>query len=204
MAQYSKGLSFGKTTPVVLNLLIINALVFVVQNIFDGPEQVVTNWMALYPFDSSYFRPWQLITHMFTHGGFGHILFNMFALWSFGGWLENEWGAKKFLIFYFACGLVAAAAQMLLSNSPAIGASGAIMGVLAGFAWLFPNAELFLFPIPFPVKAKYAILVIAGIDIFGGVYPTGDNIAHWAHLGGLLMGFALAIFWKKKPGAQQY
>ncbi len=140
------GSSFGRTTPAVLNLLIINGLVFLAQNIFDGPEGKLTNFLALYPYNSGYFHFWQLITHMFAHGGIGHILFNMFALWSFGIMLERVWGAKKFLFFYFACGLVAAFAQMFLSNSPAIGASGAIMGVLGGFAYLFPNTTLFMFP----------------------------------------------------------
>lgn len=191
------GSSLGRTTPVVLNLLIINGLVFLAQNIFDGAEGNLTSWLALYPYNSGYFRFWQLITHMFAHGGIGHILFNMFALWSFGVMLERVWGAKKFLFFYFACGLAAAIAQMFLSSAPAIGASGAIMGVLGGFAYLFPNTTLFMFPIPFPVKAKYAIAVIAAIDIFGGVYTTGDNIAHFAHLGGLIMGFLLVLYWNR-------
>ncbi len=197
MSNYNKGLSFGKTTPVVMNLLIINGLVFLAQNIFDGENRVLTSWLALWPWNSGLFRPWQLITHMFTHGGIGHILFNMFALWSFGSWLERDWGAKKFLFFYFTCGVAAALAQMFLTSSPAVGASGAIMGCLGAFAWLYPNSELFMFPIPFPVKAKYAIAVIAAIDIFGGVYPTGDNIAHFAHLGGLIMGIILVIYFKK-------
>lgn len=196
--------SFGKTTPVVMNLLIINGLVFLAQNFFDGQEATVTSFMALWPWNSGFFEPWQLVTHMFAHGGIGHILFNMFALWSFGSWLERIWGPKKFLFFYFACGLAAAAAQMFLSTSPAIGASGAIMGLLAAFGYLFPNQQLFMFPIPFPVKAKYAIAVIAAIDIFGGVYPTGDNIAHFAHLGGLVMGFALVLYWNQQKKKQTF
>jgi membrane associated rhomboid family serine protease len=193
----SYGSSSGKTTPAVLNLLIINGLVFLAQNFFDSETFSLTGFLALYPIKSGLFEPWQLITHMFTHGGWAHILFNMFALWSFGSWIERIWGPKKFLFFYFVCGLVAAAAQLLFSDSPAIGASGAIMGLLGAFAYLFPNQQLFMFPIPFPVKAKYAIAVIAAIDIFGGVYPTGDDIAHFAHLGGLIAGFALVIYWNK-------
>jgi membrane associated rhomboid family serine protease len=111
--------------------------------------------------------------------------------------LERVWGPKKFLIFYFACGLAAGIAQLFLSNAPAVGASGAIMGLLAAFAYLFPNTQLFMFPFPFPVKAKYAIAIMAAIDLFGGVYSTGSNIAHFAHLGGLVMGFILVIFWNK-------
>ncbi len=191
------GNSFQRTTPIVLNLLIINLLVFLVQQFFDGPEGSISTFLALWPDKSGFFEPYQLVTHMFAHGGWGHILFNMFALWSFGTMLERVWGPKKFLIFYFACGLAAGLAQLLLSNDPAVGASGAIMGLLAAFAYLFPNTQLFMFPFPFPVKAKYAIAVIAAIDIFGGVYSTGSNIAHFAHLGGLAMGFILVIFWNK-------
>ncbi len=197
MANNQYGNSFSRTTPAVLNLLIINGLVYLAQTMFDKGEGTLTNFLALYPYDSGYFKFYQLITHMFTHGGIGHILFNMFALWMFGSMLERIWGAKKFLFFYFACGLAAALAQMFFTRSPAIGASGAIMGLLAAYAYLFPNTELFMFPIPFPVKAKYAIGIIAAIDIFGGINPGSDNIAHFAHLGGLVMGFIIVIYWNK-------
>ncbi len=128
---------------------------------------------------------------------FTHILFNMFALWSFGSWLERAWGPKRFLIFYLACGLAAGGAHLFLTNNAAVGASGAIMGLFAAFAYLFPNTELLMFPIPFPVKAKWAVAVMAAIDLFGGVQPAGSNIAHFAHLGGLVMGFILVIYWNK-------
>jgi len=197
MANY--GNSFQRTTPVVLNLIIINALVFMAQSFFDGPypEEKITRLLALYPWNWEEFRPYQLVTHMFTHGGLGHILFNMFALWSFGSMLERVWGPKRFLIFYLVCGLAAGVAQLFLSDAPAVGASGAIMGLLAAFAYLFPNTQLIIFPFPVPVKAKWAIIVIAAIDLFGGVYPTGSNIAHFAHLGGLVMGLVLVIIWNK-------
>jgi membrane associated rhomboid family serine protease len=195
MANY--GNSFQRTTPIVLNLIIINALVYMAQVFFDGPDGRVTNLLALYPIKSGFFEPYQVVTHMFTHGGIGHILFNMFALWSFGSMLERVWGPKRFLIFYLACGLAAAAAQLIFTNDAAVGASGAIMGLLAAFAYLFPNTQLIIFPFPVPVKAKWAIMVIAAIDLFGGVYPTGSNIAHFAHLGGLVMGLVLVIIWNK-------
>ncbi len=197
MAFNDYGNRFLRSTPVVLNLIIINVLVFLAQQMFDGQEEKITRVLALYPYQSEYFQWYQLITTMFAHGGLGHILFNMFALWSFGTWLEKSWGPKRFLFFYFSCGIAAGVAHMLLSGSPAIGASGAVMGLLGAFAYLFPNSELFMFPIPFPVKAKYAIAVIAAIDIFGGVYNMGDKIAHIAHLGGLIMGFIIAIYWNK-------
>jgi membrane associated rhomboid family serine protease len=197
MAFNSYGNRFQRSSPVVLNLIIINALVFVVQLLFDGGEGKITNLLALNPYDSKYFKPYQLVTHMFTHGGFGHILFNMFALWSFGSLLERVWGPKKFLIFFLACGLAAAVAHLFLTNNAAIGASGAVMGLLGAYAYLFPNTELFIFPIPFPIKAKWAIVGIAAIDLFGGVYPTGSQIAHFAHLGGIAMGLILVIIWNK-------
>lgn len=197
MAYNNTGNRFQRTTPIVLNLVIINAIVFVAQMLFDGQEGRITSFMALYPYGSGYFKPYQLVTHMFTHGGIGHIFFNMFALWSFGTMLERAWGPKKFLIFYIICGLAAGVANIFLSSSPAVGASGAIMGILAGFVYLFPNAELLIFPIPFPVKAKYAVTGFALLDIFGAFNPTGDNIAHFAHLGGLIMGFILVIYWNK-------
>lgn len=203
MSFNNYGNSFQKSTPIVFNLIIINALVFLAQILLDGQnntflfQQRITGKIALYPLHSGYFEPYQLVTHMFAHGGFTHILFNMFALWSFGTWLERSWGPKKFLIFYLACGLSAGVAHLLIENSPAVGASGAIMGLFAAFAYLFPNSQLVFFPIPFPIKAKYAVAIMAAIDLFGGIAPAGSNIAHFAHLGGLVMGFILVIFWNK-------
>jgi membrane associated rhomboid family serine protease len=202
MAFNNYGNSFQRTTPIVLNLIIINALVYFIQVMFDGPsefilEKKITSVIALFPYQTEYFKPYQLVTHMFAHGGFLHLLFNMFVLWTFGTMLERVWGPKRFFIFYFACGLAAAAAHLLLEFSPAVGASGAIMGLFAAFAYLFPNTELIFFPIPVPVKAKYAVAIMAAIDLFGGVYPAGSNIAHFAHLGGLAMGFILVLIWNK-------
>src|SRR6478736_3576603 len=177
MANY--GNSFQRTTPIVLNLIIINVLVYMAQVFFDGPDDKITNLLALWPIASGFFEPYQVVTHMFTHGGIGHILFNMFALWSFGSMLERVWGPKRFLIFYLVCGLSAAAAQLIFTNNPAVGASGAIMGLFAAFAYLFPNTELIIFPFPVPVKAKYAVAIMAAFDLFGGVYPAGSNIAHF-------------------------
>jgi len=197
MAFNNYGNRFQRTTPVVLNLIIINALVYLVQSMFDGPEEKISRVIALFPYKWPEFEPYQLVTHMFAHGGFFHLLFNMFVLWMFGSLLERAWGPKKFLIFYFVCGLAAGVAHLALENSPAVGASGAIMGLFAAFAYLFPNTELIIFPIPMPVKAKYAVAIMAAFDLFGGVYPSGSNIAHFAHLGGLVMGFILVIYWNK-------
>ncbi len=196
MAQF--GTSNQRVTPVVLNLIIINALVFVAQMILDKTIGL-TNYLALYSYKSELFKPYQLVTHMFAHGGFFHILFNMYALWMFGVVLEKLWGPKKFLIFYFACGLAAGLAQTFTMSPDglAIGASGAIMGLLAAFAYLFPNTQFYILPFPFPIKAKFMVVIYAAIDLFGGLNPGTDNIAHFAHLGGLVMGFILVIIWNK-------
>jgi rhomboid-like protein len=196
------------TTPIVLNLIIINAIVFVAQLAFDktnGQTAWLTNRLALYSIDTGLFEPYQLVTHMFAHAGFFHILFNMYALWLFGAVLERNWGPKKFLIFYLVCGLAAALAQMfLVPQGAAIGASGAVMGLLAAFAYTYPNIEFFILPIPFPIKAKYLAAIYAAIDIFGGFSGAGDNVAHFAHLGGLVMGFILVIIWGKNNKKNWY
>ena len=156
---------------------------------------------GLWPFNSDNFRPYQLFTHMFTHADFGHILFNMFNLWMFGRVLESVWGPKKFLTFYLICGVGAAvvhlAVQYLTGGyAPAVGASGAVMGVMVAFAYLFPNTELMLY-LAIPVKAKWIILALIAFDLFAGLGRTGTGIAHWAHLGGAATGFILVYIWNK-------
>lgn len=199
MAQL--GTSNSRITPIVLNLIIINALVYVAQMIMDKTIGL-TNYLALYSYQSEFFKPYQLVTHMFTHdpSSIFHILFNMYALWMFGVVLERVWGPKKFLIFYLVCGLAAGVAQMFTMgiNGSAVGASGAIMGLLAAFAYLFPDTKFYILPFPFPIKAKFMVMIYAAIDLFGGFHPgASDNIAHFAHLGGMVMGFILVIIWGK-------
>ena len=194
-------------TPVVLNLIIINALVFVAQLVFDssgldvtGGQQLgwLTSRIGLWSYNTGLFEPYQLVTHMFAHGGFFHILFNMYALWIFGSVLERTWGPKRFLIFYFVCGLAAGITEMfLVPIGFAVGASGAVMGLLAGFAYTFPNVQFYILPIPFPIKAKYLAALYAAFDLFGQFSGYGGNVAHFAHLGGLVMGFILVIIWHK-------
>lgn len=196
------------STPVVLNLIIINAIVFVAQLVFDktgGQTAWLTNKLALYSYDTGLFKPYQLVTHMFAHGGFFHILFNMYALWLFGAVLEKTWGPKRFLIFYLVCGLAAGITEMfLVPQGAAIGASGAVMGLLAAFAYTFPNVQFYILPIPFPIKAKYLAMIYAAIDIFGQFSGYGGDIAHFAHLGGLATGFILAIIWSKTDKRARY
>jgi membrane associated rhomboid family serine protease len=195
--------------PVVKWLIIINAVVFAAQNFLD--RQIgLTARFALWPIGSPYFQPYQVFTHMFTHGSFSHILFNMFALWMFGKVLENVWGAKRFLNFYLLSGIGAAVVHLVVQylmggDGPAVGASGAIMGVLVAFGYLFPNTELFILFIPFPVKAKWAVIGYVAIDLFGGFANfSGDNIAHFAHLGGALTGFILVLLWNKNNRRRFY
>ncbi|MEO7923497.1 MAG: rhomboid family intramembrane serine protease [Chitinophagaceae bacterium] len=200
--------------PIVKNLIIINVLVWIAQLIYDkkdGLTMFLTQKLALYPVNDPDFRPYQLVTHMFAHSTytaqgnivFFHILFNMFGLYMFGRILENVWGGKRFLIFYLACGVGAAATHLLMQyimggNAAAVGASGAVMGIFVAFAYLFPNTELMLIPIPFPIKAKWLALVYIGIDLFGGIGQLqGDNIAHFAHLGGAITGFIIVMIWNK-------
>jgi len=185
-----------KIPPIVLNLIIINVIVFIAQYALDSSLNLTMRF-ALYPYNSGYFEPYQLVTHMFLHGGFFHILFNMWALWLFGSVLEKVWGPKKFLIFYLVCGLAAGLAEtFLVSGGLAIGASGAIMGLLGAFAYTFPNTQFYMIPFPFPIKAKYMAAIFAAFDLFGG-FAGSDNVAHFAHLGGLAMGLILVIIWNK-------
>jgi len=196
MAYNSNYRPSQKIPPIVLNLIIINVIVFIAQYALDSSLNLTMRF-ALYPYNSGYFEPYQLVTHMFLHGGFFHILFNMWALWLFGSVLEKIWGPKKFLIFYLICGLAAGLAEaFLVSGGPAIGASGAIMGLLGAFAYTFPNTQFYMIPFPFPIKAKYMAAIFAVFDLFGGV-AGGDNVAHFAHLGGLAMGLILCIIWNK-------
>jgi membrane associated rhomboid family serine protease len=194
--------------PVVKNLIIINVLVWIAQLSLDK-QYSLTNILALWPVGTELFKPYQIATHMFAHAAydqfgrivFYHILFNMFALWMFGRILENVWGPKRFLLFYFICGIGAAAAHLLIQYlnggiAPVVGASGAIMGVFAAFAYLFPNTEMYFLFIPFPIKAKWMVIGLAAFDLFGGI-SGGDNIAHFAHLGGALTGFILVLIWNR-------
>lgn len=187
--------------PAVKNLLIINIIVFIGTELIGDP---MYQWFALFPIGSPFFRWWQFVTHMFMHGNFMHIFFNMWSLIVFGPMLERLWGSKKFLIFYFVCGLGAALSHELvlltqpLSNIPTVGASGAIYGLLLGFGMLYPNYVLTLVFPPVSLKAKWFVAIFAGIELLTGVLGTHDGVAHFAHLGGMLFGLILILIWKKK------
>lgn len=237
----------GRITDTVKVLIIINAIFFAgTMFIGDFTYKIFSLWF----FQNDNFGVWQVITHMFMHGSFMHILFNMYALWAFGSPIEQMLGEKKFLFFYFSCGIGAAIIHSLVNyfhvesaystlieagmnpasiqqlletgqystaildsvpretlesmftayNTPAVGASGAIYGILVAFGMLFPNVELFLLFVPIPIKAKIFIPILIGIDLFSGFtgYSLfGGGIAHFAHVGGALFGFIMMWYWKK-------
>jgi len=256
--------------PIVIkNLLIINVLVFLAQQTLKASGTVnMEDLFGLHHVQSPLFQSWQIVTHLFLHGSFMHLLGNMFALWMFGATLETLWGPKRFLTFYFLCGIgagliqlaflwydfhpllnqfvqlknqltpdaaisffgkfgltsdptgasvlqnyladpgnsgnihgmqqyIAAVTNAVISN-PTIGASGAVFGILAAFVYLFPNTNLYFYFL-FPIKAKWVGLAYFGFEIYSGVLNSAsDNIAHWAHIGGGLVGFLLVLTWNKK------
>lgn len=234
---------FNILPPVVKNLLIINALFFLgtiaTSSMFD-----LSDYLGLHYPASELFKPHQLVTYMFMHGGFGHILFNMFALWMFGNALENVWGPKRFLVFYMVTGIGAGILQLLVMyiqisnieakldpgtiamvreqglqiiqegknyadpllgklngiyNSTTVGASGAVFGLLLGFGMLFPNSIIYLY-FAIPIKAKYFVMGYGALELIMGFRNSAtDNVAHFAHLGGMLFGYFLIMYWKKKP-----
>ncbi|MCT8339945.1 rhomboid family intramembrane serine protease [Flavobacteriaceae bacterium TK19130] len=244
----------GRITDTVKVLIIINVICFIGTQL--NPD-LFTRLFALYYYKNPNFQFWQPVTHMFMHGGFMHILFNMYALWAFGSPLEMRWGQKKFLFFYFSAGLGAALVHTIfnyfqfqpgydallasgltdsqiiemLGNSlqqaygsstgsfsvslpeslpietykttleafanHAVGASGAIYGILVAFGLMFPNIELMLIFLPVPIKAKYFIPGLIVIDLFFGLTGSPLGIAHWAHIGGAIFGFIMAYYWKK-------
>ena len=229
--------SFSQLPEIVKNLLIINGLFFLATISLESYGINFTKWFALHPFQSPNFMPHQLITHMFMHGNFTHLLFNMFALWMFGKTLENVWGGKRFLIYYLATGLGAMVLysivqqiqcslleskmaidqiQYVASNklyqqyqiqdmrvlsslyyTPMLGASGAVFGILLAFGMLFPNTLLYIY-FAIPVKAKYFVIIYGIMELYSGISNNpADNVAHFAHLGGMLFGFILLKYWQK-------
>lgn len=275
MQQFRPG-GFRILPPVVKNLLIINALFFLATIVASEVFRIdLTNILGLHYFAAEEFRPYQFITYMFMHGGFMHILFNMFALWMFGNALENVWGPKKFLIYYFITGIGAAITHYvvfyfeispvlnaintymddpspeklnlfinsgylkigsyeiqdnfnafrseynnLIHSNPTkaiqlsvdfinqykidflnlpvvVGASGAVFGILLAFGMMFPNALIYVY-FAIPVKAKYFVMIYGALELFSGIYDTGSNVAHFAHLGGMIFGYFLILYWKKR------
>ena len=231
--MYSPG-NFNELPVVVKTLLIINGLLFLATISLNNLGIDLVKIFGLHQFQSNDFRPHQIITHLFMHGSFTHLFFNMFALWMFGKILENIWGQKKFLIYYMITGIGAAAIHLIfcqyqiinISNqipdlfniaiegkynpsiplskkltqliiTPTVGASGAVFGLLLAFGMLFPNALLYLY-FAIPIKAKYFVIGYGLIELYAGISNNpADNVAHFAHLGGMIFGYFLIKYWKK-------
>ena len=234
------GFYFGRTSstpPVVKNLIIINVVIYVLYWILGRSGLINLNGiLGMFYFQSPFFQPWQIVTHMFMHGSLMHIFFNMWALWIFGKTLESVWGGKRFLIYFFVTGLGAAFLHQLVQyaelastvnavkeqygfntityerlaelrsttpglyqalRTPTVGASGAVFGILLAFGMLFPNTPLFIIPFPFPIKAKWLVIGYGALELYLGVTQPGSNIAHFAHLGGMIFGFFLIKYWNK-------
>ncbi|MCB0687148.1 MAG: rhomboid family intramembrane serine protease [Saprospiraceae bacterium] len=201
-----------RITEVVKQLLILNGLLY-----------LVTHWMmpqlgpalAMYYPASDFFRPWQIVTHMFMHANFQHLFFNMFALFMFGTALESYLGPKKFLILYLLSGFGALALYLLVwyfevsGYSPAeyqlflsrpysmVGASGAVFGLLAGYGMLFPESQIMLLIPPIPIKAKYFVVIYAALELYFGISQTNPGVAHFAHVGGAIFGALIILYWRK-------
>lgn len=276
MQQYSPA-GFSLLPPVVKNLLIINGLFFLATSTFESAFGIdLTDILGLHYFQSDLFRPHQLVTYMFLHANFQHILFNMFALWMFGYLLENVWGSKRFLVYYLITGIgaglvqifvlhldlssVKSAADIYSSNPtldqfigfvkshfpnfyegegtirtfisqwsvspgspafaekslelvnqllalhmdrPTVGASGAVYGILLAFGMMFPNMLVYIYFL-FPIKAKWIVILYGALELFSGITSNpSDNVAHFAHLGGMIFGFFLIIYWKKSTDQYQ-
>lgn len=235
-------LRFLSLPPIIKNLIIINALFFLATIAFERMNIDLVRILGLHYPSSDNFKPLQFVTYMFMHGNLGHIFFNMFAVWMFGNALENLWGPKRFLIYYFATGLGAGLIHLLVTyiriqsvqnglsemeiqtvynegavilsqgqnymngamanlnrliNTPTVGASGAVFGMLLAFGMTFPNAMIYVY-FAIPVRAKYFVMIYGAIELFSGVAnKAGDNVAHFAHLGGMLFGYFLIRYWNK-------
>jgi membrane associated rhomboid family serine protease len=267
---YFRSSGFSNIPPVVKNLILINVIMLLATWVFSTAYGIQLNSiLGLYYFKSELFEPYQIVTHMFMHGGFMHLFFNMFALYMFGRVLETVWGSRRFFVYFIVTGLGAAALhslvihiqmQSILSdaatylnspspeafaafirenfneyyaqiyngmldkwysdptntsfiatsetyisdlikfrmNIPTVGASGAVFGVLLAFGMLFPNTELMLLFPPIPIKAKWFVIMYGGLELWLGITQPGSNIAHFAHLGGMLFGFLLIKYWNTK------
>jgi membrane associated rhomboid family serine protease len=268
MSSFNRGGIFASLPPVTKNILIINIVIFLLDQVLIRMGIGITYYLELFNFKSQFFNPFQLVSHMFMHGSIGHIFFNMFAVFMFGRVIESVIGSKKFFILYMLSGIGAALLQLTITNFqiqalqntvlvfnnaptpdgfwaiihkydyavkdnlqamaqawyenpdniqflgqaklalnqlvnavtniPMVGASGAVFGVLIAFAMMFPNVELMIIFFPVPIKAKYLIPIYAILELFFGIANfRGDNIAHFAHLGGAIVGFILIRYWKK-------
>jgi len=195
MTYYRYRFSFGYgLTPVVKNLMIIMGAAFLLQLFLTRWVEIYFGLVSILVW-KKYFL-WQLLTYIFLHGDFFHILFNLFSLWMFGGELENYWGSKKFLFYFLYCGIGAGICTVVFTPNefiPVIGASGAIYGILLAFAWLFPNRPILIYFL-FPIPAKYMVIIFGLIELYSSRSGAGGGIAHLTHLGGFVFGFFYLVY----------
>lgn len=207
-------------TPAVTNLLIANIVAYLATQVLNTAH--IYGLFALFPAESYFFHWWQPVTYMFLHGGFSHLFFNMFALWMFGRELEVELGTKRFLIYYFVCGVGAALAQLGIAQidvanlsdtpvllwdylrTPTLGASGAVFGLLLAFGMLHPNATIMLLIPPIPMKAKWFVILYGLVELLLIILQAQDGVAHFAHLGGMFFGWLLLAFWNRRDRNRFY
>ena len=232
-SQYRPG-GFGHLPLVTKNIIIINAVLFLLKIVLEGRGINLDDYLGLHYYLASNFKPHQFVTYIFMHGSFTHILFNMLGVYIFGQVLEQVWGPKRYLIFYMVTGLGAALAQYIIMHfeisdvlravndeiaSPnlgalekadlinqkfeylnrhvIVGASGALFGLLGAFGMLFPNQKLYLYFL-FPIKAKWLVIAYGSFEIISGIQnDPNDPVAHFAHIGGLLVGVVLVLIWRK-------
>ena len=190
--------------PVTRHLLIINVIVWLATVVLRRYDIYLERWLALFFWQDSYFNVAQPFTYMFMHDAhsFVHIFFNMFSLWMFGGLLERVMGSKRYLIYYIVCRLGAALVQELMWQFslqeivPTVGASGAVFGILLAFGMIFPNMPMYIFFIPVPIKAKWVVIGYGLLELYFGISGNQPGVAHFAHLGGMLAGIIMMMYWR--------
>ena len=203
-----------RITPAVKVILIINIVFYVlsywVTPLFplSGHGDWFVQFNALHPIGYSGFAVYQYLTYMFMHGGWWHLFFNMWSLMIFGNAVEQQVGTKRFVYYYLLCGVGSALINQLctalgiIAPAQLVGASGAIYGVMAAAAFFFPNARLFIIPIPFPIRLKYLVGFYTVVEMYMGIVSV-DGVAHFAHLGGILVGIAILFCWRMQDKKQQ-
>lgn len=188
---------FVTQPPVSIGIIGVCVAVFLLRNV--SPQ------LALWPLHSGYFQPWQLVSYALLHGGFNHLFFNLFAIWMFGLPVERMWGSRNFALYSLVCVLGAGLVQLLVQHLsgdvyPTIGASGLVFGLLLAYGVMWPNNKLILIFFPVPIKAKWFVLIYGGVELVFGVTGAMPQVAHYAHLGGLVFGAGLLWRWGWRPG----
>ena len=186
--------------PVTRNILIAIVVMFIAQQILgQSGGNFIYKYFALHSISSGNFYPWQLITAVLLHGNLMHLFFNGFAIWMFGSQIESYWGERRYAIFVITCVIGSSLFYALLGNGYGVGISGAVYGILVAYGMMWPNHTIQLIIPPVPIKAKYFVMILAGIALMNSLSVTNDNVGHIAHLGGAVIGFLLIQYWRKKP-----